>query len=465
MDLRLQALPLELVLEIFSYSSRSQKARIAQSSKAFYDAILPMLYNSIKLSNPNTGFLCCKTIATADDKIVSLVRSWEITGFSAWYFSGHQRTEFLLNYRESIKRLSSLQYYTCSFFANADILEIVLSKQSLRFISLSIQSAKTMTAEDYDHIGSLRPTFPHLHTLKIYCSGVYPSDAQYARLIQYILFTHSNQFTSLSLQATSERDPNFLQKFIPSNTSFSSLEYLAIEPPGLAHLTSGSLPNIRKLRIRGNDPLAIGQLSVPTEQFLSLEYYLGPGHLVPHILRTPRPIKTLYLDGAWFPTLNDYHRSFDPYGSFVSLNLSWAYITSIMPHFTNSTGPLRTLGLKLGTFDIDELPELASYARTLEVLLICLPKGLARTEKFAKLGPRFFANMPCLHTFLLGDVTTGSRPSPFQFMQSSIWQEQLIRGWGRSSPSLQTVAFNSHSVWRKRYRTWEQLPIDASQEE
>lgn len=451
-------LPVELILHIFSQTPQHEKTLIARSCKAFYEAILPMLYHSIELDDATAVYQCCETLANDDNRYADLVRVWNIANASLWSLRRQQRLDLRGDFKRSIERMENLEYYHCPLYADVDILEIIMTKKHLRSLSIRIQSADPLKPEESASIMSLQPSFPYLHTLKVSCLGYRPLHPEYVHLIRHILTTHASQFTSLSLLAASgvsERE-EFVRILVPPSLAFPSLKYLSVGCSALEPLTAGSIPNVRTLSIHFNDVGSDRQFAIDSDNFRSLEHFTGPSKLISEILRVPRPIKSLLLDGASFPTIFDAHRS-SPAISMIQA-MQWPDLVAIMPLFSRSTGPLHTLALTFMNLDIDDLPILAPHIPTVEVLLICLRENPTNIENFRTLGPRLFSKMPRLHTFLLSD-TPFRQNHYFRFAQDYDLQEMLVNAWSQQSSSLHTVALGTRVIWKRGRDGWNKSAI------
>lgn len=465
MSFRFNDLPVELAPQIFKHLTPSEKALVAALCKAFYNSIIPLLYGSIDLHDSKSAALCCITLAAPGATHPPLIRHWKVSISSLPPFTLLTGPQFMRNYEESVGRMTRLESYHCtnSFLGTPRVLEAVMNMPSLRLISFymgTMYGTKISSAGILNQFGALRPSFPHLHSFAFYYVVKQPSDVVYTRLVHHILSAHSAQLRWISLLPVAT-DQISGQEHYPIDSPFPSLEWLSTIPSILDVSKPKLFPNLRTLVFPMSDPMHKGpspHVDIALDSFPLLGHYSGPSHLVAELLKIPRPIRILYLDGATFPTLPDCYTSNSAYES--SRGMSWEELLSLLPLLQNSSGPLRTLGLCMDVLNMDDLPFIVdSLPNSLEIFLLCA-RQCTNTEKPLNFGPRFLANLPQLHTFILSndDRRTLYRPSTnMAIPRTDTEQLQLIHEWESGCPSLHTLVLPLGFNWKKSAGVWQPL--------
>lgn len=464
-------LPPELTLRICQLlSCHSDIAAVARVSKAFRAISTQFLYSFIVITNSQTAYHCCKTLASPSNDLASFIRSFTLEAFVPWNFGPQHHTFFRIALVGSVHRMKNLQHFRCMLPGSfgRDLCAALSPRSTLKSLAISLPSVDQWTShpthDAWPH-NSLRPEFPLLETFEfdyLYERG--PLGHMFECFIAHMLKRHASQLKNLILP--SWMTVQYFGVLVSSAIHFPSLESVTIPSSALTTSIANQMPNLQSITF----PVESLLHPVPQDSFPHLCRFSGSCRAFPDILSIERPITHVQFDGAVF--------DMDDAGTFAEgAQRTWSEVLIALTHFPISSGPVKHLSFYVCSIKLGALRKALPYLRTLETLIVCVrsnPKDVSTLFSSAQhytkpstisvqvtkqypalprlvdLGARVFAKMPRLHTFLLSDepkfVYRGKR---FSYYRDEKMQRKVLKTYETSCPALTQVAFTAAYVWEK----------------
>lgn len=360
-------LPTELLLRILQQLTKPELPTICRTSAQLRSVAAPLLYETIRLGvNFPEEWSCLRTLAFEGNSLGLHVRSLTLLDSRASFPQDlHEEfTELVVNSLLRMPNLREFTYNVCSLLV-PEMCAAISAMGFLQRLSIGLPSTSQLASVDTHLVSSLTPHLPDLVYFEINESSArFPAvPHDYESLVGRII-SQANQL--LELRISQRVQFPLIPYFLSGDTTLPALRSLSCSSASLVNTVSSiQFPNVHTLTLVDWHPPSISPIE--PQSFPNLEHFSGHSLLLKDLLSTPRPIRTLKLNGA-------YYDSSDRIGheDLGITHAKWSDIEAVLPYLRNSSGPVRKLSFSTRTFVFSDLNTVAHYLTSLETLVIAL---------------------------------------------------------------------------------------------
>lgn len=360
-------LPPELILRICQLlSSRADIAIIALVSRTYRQIAIPFLHREIILTNSQSAYHCCSTLASPNNDFAEYVRSFTIEAFVPWKFGPHHHAFFRNALVCSIHKMKHLQHFRCLLPGSfgRDICAALSMRSTLKSLAVSLPPVDQWTSHSPSDLwphDPLRPVFPSLQAFEfnyLYERG--PLGLLFERFTEHMLKRHAYQLKHLVFPAWITSD--YFGVLVSSAIHFPNLESITIRSSALTMTIASQMPNLKSLTFPTFEPVTP---SIPPHSFPSLRRFSGSCRCFSDILTRERPITHVQFDGAVFDMedASIFAEGAQP---------TWSDVFDAIKQFPMSSGPVHHLSFYVSSINLSALRKTLPYVRSLKSIVICL---------------------------------------------------------------------------------------------
>ncbi|KAL4246534.1 hypothetical protein ABKN59_009960 [Abortiporus biennis] len=450
-------LPTELILRTCQYMNDPKAiAAVARTCRMFRQIATPLLYRSIKLTNCQSAYACCQTLAADSNQILAgYVISFEIGAFIMFNFTSQHHILFRRWLVWSIERMANLRNFACRLHGSfgPDMCFALSKRTSLMSLDISLPESDQPQYQEPPHKkwshSALQPRFPRL--LHFGFADVDETlsnrtlSPKYHQFVRHMLTSHRHSLRSIHIPCWIGRE--YCKLLIPPTLRLNVLHSLTIRASAINLHMLTQMPHVKVLSIPmyeyrglgGGGAVGIGDVSIPENVFPELETYNGPCRYFEYFVRG-RSIKRVQFDGS-----KDGFEEESVYAVNNQAVPSWDDVDDAIQLLRKSNATVVHLSFYVKSMWFSDLYKDAIrrmyFLESLSISLREDPKDINRLEI---LGKKFFSRLPFLHTFLLSDEPFfGYKGSRFSFANDLKLQRACLAKWNKRRPSLVKVSFTA----------------------